>query len=262
MTSVSVDDPGIPTTGVRIGLLDGFRLCVNQRSAPVPLAAQRLVALLALWDREVARCEVSGTLWPEANQAQANGCLRTALWRLRRAERTLVIATPTHLGLCPAVRTDTDETIAYARRLLEPADRCDGHPLRPQPLLGVLLPGWYDDWVVFERERLRQLTLHALESLADRLLDAGRFGAAADAAYGAIRADPLRESAHRTLIRVHLAEGNAHEALRTYRSYVDLLQRELGIGPSMQLISLIRPVLPREPRHSGAQQAAGRVTSS
>ncbi len=115
---------------------------------------------------------------------------------------------------------------------------------------------------MFERERLRQLTLHALESLADRLLDAGRFGAATDAAYGAIRADPLRESAHRTLIRVHLAEGNAHEALRTYRSYVDLLQRELGIGPSTQLTSLIRPVLPREPRHPGAQQAAGQVTGS
>ncbi|WP_250279361.1 BTAD domain-containing putative transcriptional regulator [Frankia sp. Cppng1_Ct_nod] len=244
MTSIPAGDPGAVRTGIHVFLLDGFRLCVDQRLTPVPFAAQRLVALLALRAREVARSEVSGTLWPEANEAQANGCLRTALWRLRRTERTLVTATPTHLGLYPAVRTDANETIAYARRLLEPSDQFNGCRLHPQPLLGMLLPGWYDDWVVFERERLRQLTLHALESLADRLLAAGRFGAAADAAYGAIHADPLRESAHRTLIRVHLAEGNGYEALRTYRSYADLLRRELDIPPSMQLTSLIRPTMP------------------
>jgi DNA-binding SARP family transcriptional activator len=230
---------------VRLRLLDGFRLCVDRRMTQVPLVTQRLVALLSLRRQGMARAEVSGTLWPTASEEQASGCLRTALWRLRRAEQTLVTATPSRLGLSAAVRTDFDETVAFARRLLEPSDGLDGCRLHPQPLLGELLPGWYDDWVVFERERLRQLTLHALEALADRLLAIGRFGPAADAAFAAIRADPLRETAHRSLIRVHLAQGNGHEALRTYRSYADLVRRELGLRPSAQLMAVIRPVLPR-----------------
>jgi DNA-binding SARP family transcriptional activator len=81
---------------------------------------------------------------------------------------------------------------------------------------GELLPGWYEDWVLVERERLRQLRMHALEALAEKLTEAGRYGVAMQAAYAAVRADPVRESAHRAVVRVHLAEGNVLEALRAY----------------------------------------------
>ena len=247
MVSDSVVDGESPGTGpvaagrdILVLLLGGFGLFVDRRTAQVPLAAQRVVALLALRRRAVARTEVSGTLWPDATETHANGCLRTALWRLRRTEPTLVAATPTHLGLAPCVRTDLSEVACYARRLLDASDRLESLLLGVQPLLGELLPGWYDDWVLFERERLRQLTLHALEALAGRLLACGQFGAALDAAYAAIRSEPLRESAHRMLIRVHLAEGNCAEALRAYRSCADLLDRELGLAPSARLTSLVR----------------------
>jgi hypothetical protein len=62
------------------------------------------------------------------------------------------------------------------------------------PHMGTL-PGWYEDWGLFESEDWRQLRLHALEALADRLTAAGRFAEAALAAHGLIRADPLRETA-------------------------------------------------------------------
>jgi DNA-binding SARP family transcriptional activator len=233
-------------------LLGGFGLFVDRRTTQVPLAAQRVVALLALRRRAVARSEASGTLWPDATETHANGCLRTALWRLRRAEPALVVVTPTHLHLASFVRTDMREVACYAHRLLDASDRLDGLPPDVQPLLGELLPGWYDDWVLFERERLRQLTLHALEALADRLLACGQFGAALEAAYAAIRSEPLRESAHRTLIRIHLAEGNCAEALRAYRSCADLFDRELGLAPSRGLTSLVRTsAAPRDDTASG-----------
>ena len=82
-----------------------------------------------------------------------------------------------------------------------------------------LLPGWYDDWVVLERERLRQLQLHALDRLAAALLAAEEPGRALDAALVAVQADPLRESAHRIVVRIHLREGNALEALRAYERF-------------------------------------------
>ena len=102
-----------------------------------------------------------------------------------------------------------------------------------------LLPDWYEDWVVIEAEDWRQLRLHALEALAEKLTAAERFGDAIEAARAAIQADPLRESAHGTLIRVHLAEGNQSEALDAFASYRALLHKELGLEPTPRLFALV-----------------------
>src|SRR3712207_7767400 len=69
-----------------------------------------------------------------------------------------------------------------------------------------ILPDWYDDWLLMEREVHRQLRLHALESLAARLAQDARYGEAVDAALSAIAGEPLRESAHRTRSEEHTSE--------------------------------------------------------
>jgi two-component SAPR family response regulator len=73
------------------------------------------------------------------------------------------------------------------------------------------LPGWYDDWALMERERIRQRLLHALEAVSRRLARAGDYAGAVEAAMLAISAEPLRESAQRALIEAHVAEGNLAE---------------------------------------------------
>jgi DNA-binding SARP family transcriptional activator len=102
-----------------------------------------------------------------------------------------------------------------------------------------LLPHWYDDWVLMEGEQWRQLRLHALEALAGRLTAAGRWGEAIDAASAAVRAEPLRESAHTALIQLHLAEGNQSEAVREFTRYRALLRTELGLEPTLPLRRLV-----------------------
>jgi DNA-binding SARP family transcriptional activator len=99
--------------------------------------------------------------------------------------------------------------------------------------------GWYDDWVLVERERLRQRMLHRLEELSRRLASAGRFADAVEAAIVAIGAEPLRESAQRVLIEAHVAEGNLSEARRIWREYRDLIHRELGVDPSGALLTVL-----------------------
>lgn len=115
-----------------------------------------------------------------------------------------------------------------------------------------LLPGWYDDWVVLERERLRQLQLHALDRLAAALLAAEEPGRALDAALVAVQADPLRESAHRIVVRIHLREGNAPEALRAYERFAQLLSRRWAWHPPRTCdVSLLRSCdPPGRPPHS------------
>ena len=101
-----------------------------------------------------------------------------------------------------------------------------------------LLPGWCDEWVVAERERIRQLHLHALEVLAEQLANRGHFGSALEAALRVVRTDPLRESAHRLVIQVHLNEGNTREALRQYTTYRSLLWDEMQVAPSGRMQKL------------------------
>ena len=225
----------------RLRLLGGFALSCGPSSIALPLAARRVVAFLALLRRPLSRTYVAGSLWLESSEARSHASLRSCLWRLNRSGHPIVDANPETLSLAPDVALDVDEMIRRAGAVL-------GHPgceespeLNHRVFLDDLLPDWYEDWVLVERERLRQLRLHALEALAERLLVMGRHSQAIEVGQAAVRAEPLRETAHRRLIEVYLAEGNTSEAWRQYHLYRSLLARELGLEPSDKIKSLLPP---------------------
>jgi DNA-binding SARP family transcriptional activator len=228
-----------PLTGdVHVQLLGGFGLRCEGQRVELPLGAQRLVALLALQEAPLLRLYVAGVLWPDTTEKRAYANLRSALWRLRQSGFEIVDAKGANVRLAPGVAVDARESAALAKELLV-GNSATLPPDGIRALDSDLLPDWYDDWVVGERERLRQLRLHALEKLSERLVENGSFGLAADAGLAALRDDPLRESASRALIRTFIAEGNPAEALRYYRSYCGLLERELGLKPSDQMKELL-----------------------
>lgn len=211
--------------------------------AGIPRASQRLLAFLAIRGGVTSRAAVAGTLWPDATETHAYSSLRSALARLERAYRKILQTSKLELGLAEGVTVDIHHAQTLARRLLDPAatpKQSDLSPAAVVALSGDLLPGWYDDWVLVEAEDWRQLRLHALEVLADRLTAAGCWGQAADAARAAVRAEPLRESAHAALIQVHVAEGNQSEAVREFTHYQALLHAELGLEPTLRLRRLIQ----------------------
>jgi DNA-binding SARP family transcriptional activator len=227
----------------RLGLLDAFRLVVADRPVALPLTAQRVLAFVALRRRPLLRAYVAGSLWRDVSESHAQASLRSALWRLQRTGHALVDVQGASLGLAPEVELDVREVVRLSRRALaEPRGADDDERLvaRLVALGGELLPDWYDEWVTDERETVRQLRLRALEALASRLCDAGRLGAATDAALAAVAGDPVRESAHRALIAVQLAEGNLAAAVRQYRRFRALSRESLGVGPSPQIEELIR----------------------
>jgi DNA-binding SARP family transcriptional activator len=230
-----------PTTSRQLSLLGGFELRHAGQAVAVPRSGQRLMALLALQARPLERLYVAGMLWLDAPEERAGASLRSALWRLPVPGGAAVVeASTTHLRLAGDVAVDLHELAALAERL----ERASGgdDDLAPSALTRDLLPDWYEDWVLLERERFRQLRLHALEALCVRLTEAGRFGAAVQAGLAAVAGEPLRESAHRRLIQTHLAEGNPGEALRQYNLYRRLLTSELAIEPSAAIRSLVEPL--------------------
>lgn len=225
----------------RLTLLGGFTLASEGREIELPASAQRLVAYLALNPHRLRRGHVAGVLWARGTEAHAAGCLRSALWRLRQADAEIVTASSSLLSLADGLVVDVWDVRAQTTRLLRPEpDRPDD--LDPTTLTTELLPDWFDDWVLLEREQLRLMSLYALESICDQLLAMGRHAEASAAALAAVHSEPLRESAHRALIRISLAEGNASEALRQYHSYANLLRAELGLDPSEHMHTLVRGV--------------------
>jgi DNA-binding SARP family transcriptional activator len=225
---------------VRLDLLGGFRLRCADDACPIPTSAQRVLAFVALHDRPLRRSYVAGVLWSNSSEKKSRASLRSSLWRLGRVKCPPVIVRSRHLELSPRVTVDVREMELGAHRLQDDDDECEEQDLDTMMRSGDLLPGWYEDWVVTERERLRQLRLHALESSCARLILAGRFGHAVQAALVAIQEEPLRETAHRALIQAHLAEGNTVEAVRHYRRYTTILWEELRLEPSPQTKALVQ----------------------
>jgi SARP family transcriptional regulator, regulator of embCAB operon len=154
----------------------------------------------------------------------------------------LIDATTREVSLASGVSVDLWAARALARDLVATPRT----PITTDPLPGTiralsadLLPDWYDDWAVIEAEEWRQLRLHALEALAERLTAGRQYGCAVASAVAAVRTEPLRESPRASLIRVHLAEGNRSEALREFATYSELLKEELGVEPTERLHSLV-----------------------
>lgn len=230
--------------GPHLTLLGGFGLSISGDTVPLAAGPQRLLAFLALRDTGLGRAYVAGQLWGSATEARAHGSLRSALWKLRMAGSGLVRVRGDNLALPPDVDVDVRRATSMARALVSGRFDEEAVTVLLEPRFCCeLLPGWYDEWVLVERERHRQLSLHALESLCEHLASTRRYGPAVLAGLAAIDREPLRESAHRALIKVHLAEGNAGEAVRRYRLYEKLAARELGVAPSAMMRTLLKGIM-------------------
>ncbi|HYX86231.1 MAG TPA: BTAD domain-containing putative transcriptional regulator [Gaiellales bacterium] len=228
---------------VRLQLLNWFELRAGGDTVHLPMSSQRLLAFLALRATPVLRVHLAGSLWLDSPEERSFANLRSALWRLHRSGLPLVESRKDLVRLDPRVRVDAREASDLARQLLGSFPGRIGVDVDWIPLAGDLLPDWDDDWVLVEREHFRHLGLRALEELAERLLAAGRLAAALEAALAAFAREPLRESVHRILVKVYLADGNSFEAIRQYHVYRDLARSRLGINPSIHMEQLVRGLI-------------------
>jgi DNA-binding SARP family transcriptional activator len=229
---------------LELDLEGGFALGSATDARDLPLSAQRVLAFVALRDRPLLRTYVAGSLWPGSNEARAAASLRTSIWRLQKSSPRPIVASTRHIALSSAVEVDARQTMAAAHNVLTAARRStEPDDLERLVAASDLLPDWYDEWVVADREHMREQRVHALETLCELLTAEARFSEAAQAGLAAIACDPLRESAHRALIHLHVAEGNAAEAVRRYEEYARLLERKLGLAPSKLMDDLVAGVV-------------------
>jgi DNA-binding SARP family transcriptional activator len=236
-------------TRPRVNLLCSFQVTADGEALTLKPASQRLLAYIALADRQVERASTAFRLWPDKDEPRAQANLRSALWRLRQLPTELIECTATHMRLHPEVWVDARHGVqelrdADADTILGATDTMGvTRGAVGAGLSGQLLPEWYEDWLVIERERLRQLQLRCMERACRTLLDSGRWAEAVELSLRAVAVEPLRESAHRLAIEAHLGAGNTGEARRQFDLCRQLLDAELGVAPSIDLRDLaLQPV--------------------
>lgn len=229
--------------------LGGFSLTYSDQSV-VGINTVRLQSLLAYLvlhaDTPQPRQHVAFLLWPDTSESNARNNLRQFLHQLRQAlpdpDRFLsadVNMVCWHQDEHQSIDIrNFEHALSRATAADQHADRAGVQNWLKETLAiyrGDLLPGCYDEWIVPERDRLRQLYLTAHHQLVHVLELQRDYAAALQIAQALLRLDLLDESAYVTLMRLHDLNHDRPAARRVYRTAVETLQRELGIEPGEAL---------------------------
>jgi DNA-binding SARP family transcriptional activator len=209
--------------------LDGALLLLPSRPA------QSLLAYLALSAGTAHRREkLAGLLWPDADEDNARSNLRHALWRIRKAIEPDQVRTPHVLSDELAVSFN-----AGSNYWLDVAQLAAGGDTI-QALLeslgvyrGELLPGFYDDWVTLERERLEALFQHKMQRLLERLVEDRQWPEVVEWAERWVALGHAPEPGYRALMLAHAELGDRSRVASVYERCRAALFNDLGVEPSV-----------------------------
>lgn len=225
--------------------------------------APALLAYLAVTGRPHRRETLAGLLWGELSDAAAANNLRQVLTSLRKALEPFLLVTRETVELNPAqhYRLDVAEFTALLApdADLAPAERARRQQTAADLYRGDFLAGFYvrnapdfEEWMLAQRARYRELALNALHALAQRHLEAGEYDAAIHDATALLALEPWREETHGQLMLALARTGQRSAALAQYQRCRRLLEEELGVEPSAETTALYERIKAslRGPRHN------------
>ena len=246
---------------IRLTLLGGCQAHLST-GQPIAFATRKTQALLAYLGAHPGhahpRDKLAALLWGERGEAQARDSLRHTLVDLRRALPTGLIAEARTLALDPAaVEVDSVEFAVRASAGTLPALEAAAALYRGEFLDGFALhePA-FEEWLLLERARLRELAIDALGRLLGKQRDAGRVEDAIQTGVRLLGLDPVQESAHRDLMRLYVQQGRRGAALRQYQACVAAVRRELGAAPEAETRALYLELLQHGPEPAEPAVAA------
>ncbi|HJT58569.1 MAG TPA: BTAD domain-containing putative transcriptional regulator [Ktedonobacteraceae bacterium] len=244
---------------LHIHLLGDF-LLLSEDTPVLSINSPRLQSLLAylVLHRTAPqdRSHLAFLLWPDSTEARAHSSLRKLLHQLRQAlpdidhflytgRQTLYWQPGIDVSWTLDVQ-DFEQALARAELAEQSQDIPSmRHALEQATNLyrGDLLPSCYDEWMLSERDRLRQLFLSAAERLLALLEEERDYKAAISVAQQLLRQDPLHEATYRQLMRLYALRGDRAAALRIYHTCAQLLERELGTEPGEMTRTLYESLL-------------------
>ena len=256
---------------LKISLFGGFRAQFDsgEKLQVSTKKAQALLAYLAMKPGQPQpRDKIAALLWGDTGEEQARHSLRQTLVGLRKAlsgAESILRTESDALSLDPEqIEVDANELQRLASQdkeeVLEKAstlyqgDLLEGLNVNEDP---------FEEWLLSERERLRELAQEVLARLIGMYGRAKNFEMAAKTANRLLALDPLQEAVHRTLMRVYAQMGRRESALKQYQTCVAVLEKELGMEPDEETKQVYEDILrqgPRKKAEKGAAPLAGTDT--
>jgi DNA-binding SARP family transcriptional activator len=227
---------------------------------------QELLSYLLIHrDRPHSREALASLLWADTSTEKSKKYLRQALWHLHAAlncgrANDVEVLRVDHdwLSLNPNSNLWTD--VADFERAFAGAEGIAGRQLDDEKAQALrqavalynddLLPGSYQDWILFERERLQNMYLLMLDKLIGYLQNHGEYEVAQS--YGAtiLRYDPAREKTHRQLMHLYSLSGDRTSALRQFERCVQALKQELDVRPERKTVELYERIRSDQMNHT------------
>ncbi len=247
---------------LRIGLFGKFDVCCN--GEPIEglegRKVQELLAFLLLQrSRAHSREYLAEMLWGQRAPAQSRKYLRQTLWQVHSA----LAAHGQDAGNESPLLVD-DEWVSFNQRcelwldvaVFEAAydhaqgiagsdldgERAGGLRQAVQLYSGDLLQGCYEDWCLFERERLQNMYLGMLDKLVVFCEVNGEYEEGLAFGSQVLRVDRARERTHRQMMRLYCLARNRTDALRQYERCVEALREELDVMPSRRTLDLVERI--------------------
>lgn len=234
------------------------RLSVFHDQAPLQFPTKKtqdlLCFLLLHTGERLERELIAERLWPMRTPGKARRCLSTTLWRLRQTLKDVDSSAQPYLRAGSntlAFNTaapywfdvevfERQATVGLVGSL--PCSRVHCRALEEALELyrGDLFEGFYDDWYLVERERLRLILLRVLKQLQCHYRLCGAFEAAISCGHQLVSLDPLQEDVHRELMHCYIDAGQRPLALKQFQHCRETLRRELGIEPMPETRQLYR----------------------
>jgi DNA-binding SARP family transcriptional activator len=271
------DERGQSLNGIDVRLFG--KVAVLRDGRPVSVLSTKALELfcylLLFRDRAHAREVLSDVLWPDASEPLSKKYLRQTLWQLRTTlnepgggragAESLIAASLGWVRINPDagwwLDVDAFERAYRACRDIGGEDLTDrqAQALDEAAVLyrGDLIESWYQDWCIYERDRLQLIYLAMLEKLME-YCDANRLFAKG-VAYGhsILRYDAAREATHRRLMRLYYGAGDRGNALRQYDRCVAVLAKQFDLRPSPETVALHQHLRGGRPEMPPGRQVAG-----
>jgi DNA-binding SARP family transcriptional activator len=204
------------------------------------------------------REQIATLFWGDSPSPIARKNLRNALWRLNQSFQSvggaledLISIDGEYLSFAKKrnyqLDVDQFETVAHYSQLPSSQELTMDQVSMLEKAVNLyqadLLEGVYEDWCLFERERLRLAFLNILARLVDHHVNKGNYLSGLEYGQRILTLDPTREKAHRQLMMIHWLAGDQEAALQQYRSCCEILQAELGTKPMLETQYLYETIL-------------------
>jgi DNA-binding SARP family transcriptional activator len=243
---------------LRVKLFGRLNICSDSSIENlIPGKAKELLCYLLIHpERSPGRESLASILWADCSTENSKQYLRKALWQLQRAfpkvgmsAESILKANSQWVAVNP--RADIWVDVAEFERL------CSGDPNPSRSAgkscqealeaaadlyRGELLEGWYQEWCLYDRERLQNMYLMLLDKVVALSHANHEYEKGVEYATRILKCDRARESAHQHLMRLRYQAGDRAGALRQYESCAAALKEELGVQPSEQTLELHRQI--------------------